>query len=202
VAAGSWSQEQFTNAAKAAVGGRGDKFLARRIGAEEEPWEVRAGHTYELVETSMVTLRVSREGKKSLEVKIPGTASIGDVTAKNRVTIKSTDEKLFWLENGGKYQMEQTYDEEADTRLRLRIRYDAPDRTYIVDQIRFDATGDLNRFFEDLRQELGFDLPRPTQCTFAPTPWSNNQEIQITTQETIRYSYERSIQEEKLCHRT
>jgi hypothetical protein len=83
--------------------------------------------------------------------------------------------------------MEQTYDEETDTRHKLRIRYDAPDRTFIVEQIRFDVTEDLNRLFEDLRQELGFDLPRPTQCTFTPGPWSDNQEVQITTQERRNY---------------
>jgi hypothetical protein len=33
-----------------------------------------------------------------------------------------------------------------------------------------------------LRQELGFDLPRPTQCSFTPQPWTSGQEITIGTQ--------------------
>jgi hypothetical protein len=81
VATESWNQEQLTNALKAAVGGRGDKFLARRLGAEEGPWEVRAGHTCELVETSRMTLKMVAE-KGKFDVKIPGTASIGEVAAK------------------------------------------------------------------------------------------------------------------------
>jgi hypothetical protein len=36
VATESWTQTQFTDAVKAAVGGRGDKFLARRLSGEEE----------------------------------------------------------------------------------------------------------------------------------------------------------------------
>jgi hypothetical protein len=54
---------------------------------------------------------------------------------------------------------------------RLKIRYDAPDRTYFVDEIRFDASKDLNHLFEELKQELGFELPRPTQCSFTSRPW-------------------------------
>jgi hypothetical protein len=103
------------------------------------------------------------------------------------VTVKRTDGKSFWLENGGKYQVTQTYDEEADMRLKLRIRYDAPYRTYIVEEIRFDASRDLNRLLEELRQELGFELPRPTQCSFPPPPWRSGQDIRITTQETKLY---------------
>jgi hypothetical protein len=130
-------------------------------------------------------------------IKISGAASIGDVTAKisrklklprwECVTITITDGRSFSIENGGKYHMEQTYDEEADTRLKLRTRYDMPDRTYMVEEIRFDAAGDLNRLFEDLKQELGFELPRPTQCSFTPAPWTCGQDILITTQETKLY---------------
>jgi hypothetical protein len=86
-----------------------------------------------------------------------------------------------------KYQVEQTCDEEADTRLKLRVRYDAPDRTSVVEQIRFDTTRDLNQLFEDLRQELGFEVPRPTQCSFTPGPWTSGQEIRITIQESKLY---------------
>jgi hypothetical protein len=131
VAASTWSQEQFTNGAKAAVNGRGDKFLARRVGAEEEPWEIRAGHTYELVETGNLTIKLYQKTKKLFEIKIAGTASIGDVAERvsshmklppwEHITIKRMDGKTFWLENGGKYQVEQSYDEEGDTRPRLKI---------------------------------------------------------------------------------
>jgi hypothetical protein len=83
------------------------------------------------------------------------------------------DGKTFWLESGGAYRMTQGYD--------------APDRTYIVDEISFDPLGALNKLFTDLRQELGFDLPRPTQCTYTPPPWSSGQEVIIATQETRDY---------------
>jgi hypothetical protein len=56
-----------------------------------------------------------------------------------------------------------------------------------VEEIRFDTSRDLNELFEDLRRELGFELPRPTQCSYTPTPWSDKQEIKITTQETKLY---------------
>jgi hypothetical protein len=56
-----------------------------------------------------------------------------------------------------------------------------------VEEIIFDTSKDLNQLSEDLRQELGFDLPRPTQCSITPSPWSDKQEIRITTQETELY---------------
>jgi hypothetical protein len=105
-----------------------------------------------------------------------------------RVSIRRKDAKLFWVEHGGKYVVQTTYDEDADTRLQLRIRYDAPDRTYFVDKIRFDATKDLDTLFIDLEKELCFDLPKPTQCTFTPAPWKEGDEIRITTQEMRLYN--------------
>jgi hypothetical protein len=116
IATSTWTQVQFTDAAKAPVGERGEKFLARRVGAEKEAWEVRAGHTYELVETSLLTLKLYRKTKEFVEIKLPGTASIGEVAeqvsrhlklpAWENVTIKRMDGKSFWLENAGKYQVE------------------------------------------------------------------------------------------------
>jgi hypothetical protein len=138
-----------------------------------------------------MTLKMYRKTKKAFELKMPGTASIGEVAeqvsrylklpAWEAITIKRSDGKDFWLENGGKSTIEQTYDEEADTRLRLKVRHDAPDRTFIVERIGFGATKDLNQSFEDLRRELGFELPRPTQCSFTAAPWTDGQEIRITT---------------------
>jgi hypothetical protein len=144
-----------------------------------------------------MTIKVLRDGQKTFDVKVAGPDSIGDVAAKisrqlklppwEQVRLRRVDGKPFWLENGGKYQMLQEYEDEADTRLKLMVRYDAPDRTFIVEQIRFDASGDPNRLFADLRQELGFDMPRPTQCTYTPQPWKSGQEIIIATQETRIY---------------
>jgi hypothetical protein len=144
-----------------------------------------------------MSLRMYQGTKKLFVVKTPGTASIGDVAKQisrhmkpspwTNVTIRRSDVKDFWIEDGGRYQVETTYDEEADTRLRLRIRYDAPDRTFFVETIGFDATKDLNQLLEDLRQKLGFEPPRPTQCSFTSTPWTDGQEIRITTQVTKLY---------------
>jgi hypothetical protein len=83
VATASWSREQFAMAAKAAVGLRGDKVTARRLGGEEGPWEVKAGHTYELVETVQMTIKVHRDGQKTLEIKVAGPDSIGDVAGES-----------------------------------------------------------------------------------------------------------------------
>jgi hypothetical protein len=167
VATSSWNREQFAGAARAAVGSRGDKATVRRIGGEEDPWEVRAGHTYELVETIQMTIKVLRDGQKTLDVKVAGPDSIGDVAAKitrqlklppwEQVRLRRSDGKAFWLENGGKYVILQEYDEEADTRLKLSVRYDAPDRTFIVEQVRFDASKDLNHPFVDLRKRGACD---------------------------------------------
>jgi hypothetical protein len=195
VAASSWTQEQFAQSTKGMIGAKKGNFVARRVGAQEEQWEVRAGHAYELADSSTATLRM--KGKKAFEIKVTGTASIGDMAEQvsrhlklrpwTSVTIKRADGMEFWVEDQGRYEIETTCDEEADTRLRLKIRHDPPDRTYFVEQIRFDVAKDLNQLFADLKEEIGFELAKPTRRTFTPGPWEDRQEIRITTQEMKLY---------------
>jgi hypothetical protein len=148
-----------------------------------------------------MTLRFYQQERKAFEIKVVGSASIGDVSAlvskhpkasvwrRFGITVKRCDGKGVWVENGSKYQFEQNYDADSDPRLNLRIRYDAPDRTYIVEQVKFDPVGgNLGGLFDDLKRELGFELPRPTQCSFTPGPWADNQEVIIATQLTRDYS--------------
>jgi hypothetical protein len=35
----------------------------------------------------------------------------------------------------------------------------------------------------ELKKEFGFEIPRPTRCTFPDRPWQNGQEVRITTKE-------------------
>jgi hypothetical protein len=89
--------------------------------------------------------KLLKDGQKTLELKVAGPDSIGDVAVKvsrklkfppwEQVRIRRADGKPFWLENGGKYVVLQEYDAKADTRLKLRIRYDAPDRTFTHQEI-------------------------------------------------------------------
>jgi hypothetical protein len=114
-----------------------------------------------------MTFKFYQGDKKAVDVKAAGTASIGDVAAQvsehlkaqvwMAVTVRRCDGKDFWVENAGKYQSEQVSDAESDPRLKLRVRYDAPDRTFVVEEIRFDPVeGDLSGLLEDLKGELGF----------------------------------------------
>jgi hypothetical protein len=197
VATATWTREQFANAARKAVGFKEEKVTVRRLGGEEAPCEVKAGHTYELVETSAFNIKIQKEGHKIFQLKVAGPHSIGDVAAKisrherlqpwEHPNIRRRDGKPFWLAKDDVYLLTIGYDPDADTRLKLRVRYDAPDRTFIVEEFRFDTTTDMNKLFADLRQELGFDLPRPTQCTYTPSPWTSGQEVIIATQETGSY---------------
>jgi hypothetical protein len=189
-----WSREQYAQGARGAVGLKEKQVTVRRLGGEEDSWEVRAGHTYELLETTKFPVKVHRAGHKTFDLNVAGPDSIGDVAAEisrdlklqpwEQVHIRRKHGKLFYLEKGGAYTMTVGYDPDADSRLRLRIRYDALDRTFLVEDFIFDQATDPNRFFADLKKELEFDLPRPTQCTYTPPPWASGQEIVIATQET------------------
>jgi hypothetical protein len=146
------TQEEFTQAAKGLVTTRKDAIVRRRGG--EPSWEVRAGHTYELVETAQVTIKLYDTAGKPHEFKATGAIELGELVelVKTRfgllkweqVFIKRTDEQPFWAEDRGKYSLTMVYDQEADTRLQISVRFDATDRTYFTDEFIFDQTGDLD----------------------------------------------------------
>jgi hypothetical protein len=63
-ATASWTQEQFVQAAKGCHEIKKGNYIARRVGAEEEQWEIRAGHVYEFLDTAPSKIRISRKGEK------------------------------------------------------------------------------------------------------------------------------------------
>jgi hypothetical protein len=51
----------------------------RFLGIGSEDWEVRAGHTYELVETAQMTMRPYDTAGKPHDIKAAGTITLGEL---------------------------------------------------------------------------------------------------------------------------
>jgi hypothetical protein len=99
---------------------------------------------------------------KPHEVKVPGTISLGELADQIRakfkipvwdtIIIKRADDKPFCAEDRGTYALQTVCDEEADTRLKITVRFDALDRTFFSGEIKFDQTKDFERADAATRQ--------------------------------------------------
>jgi hypothetical protein len=101
-----------------------------------------------------MTVRIYDTAGKPHDIKASGAVTQGEhadlVRAKHglpvweKVIIRRADGQPFLAEDRGKYTLTTVYDEDDDTRLRISVRFDAPDRTYSTEEIRFDETGGLD----------------------------------------------------------
>jgi hypothetical protein len=74
----SWTQREFAQAAKSAVPARKDVIM-RRLGGDPN-WEVKAGHTYELIEMVQVTLKLCDAAGEPHDFKVAGTIDLGELS--------------------------------------------------------------------------------------------------------------------------
>jgi hypothetical protein len=90
-------------------------------------------------------------------------------------------------EDRGKYRLITVYDEDEDTRLRISVRFDVPDRTHFSEEIRFDQTRDLDASMADLTKEFGLKMVNPAHCTFSQAHWADHQLVEITTKKVMSF---------------
>jgi hypothetical protein len=128
-------------------------------------WEIRAGHTYEMLETGPKTIMLHDTAGKQHTFKISGATTMADLVAEvqtkkcipewEQVIIKRADGKPFWIEDKGTYTLVTIYDESRDNLLHVTVRFDAVDRTYISEEFRFDPAGEPQTPFDPLFQHHG-----------------------------------------------
>jgi hypothetical protein len=69
---------------------------------------------------------------------------------------------------------------DVDTRLNIDIRLGTRDRTYILQNIKFDQASDPQTLTSTLAERIGFKFPQWTECKMTPEVlWTDHQKVQI-----------------------
>lgn len=152
-------------------------------------WEIRAGTTYETVETREMTLKCTDVDNKRFAIKMTGDKTLNEICEAChaqwglqpwiRVTIKRQDKQPFFMKHNDEYIVLTEYDPDKDPRPEVTLRIDLSDRTYLIEKVRIDS--DPAKVMQMLANNYGFAKTNPTQVRFAPaTPWTSGQIVTIT----------------------
>jgi hypothetical protein len=189
-----WTREEFESAVQTHLGTT-HKLDAVPLGISE--WEVRAGFVYEIRETRKVVLRcVAVDGRKH-RVEIAGTKTDEDIQEIFRkqwgtppwvkIHIKRQDDKPFFMEDEGKYNIVLEYVEADNPRPEVQLRIDLTHRTFLIEKVRIDD--DPISILKMITEKYGFPAVKPNQVRFAPyIPWPTGQTARITFKTDISCS--------------
>jgi hypothetical protein len=82
----------------------------------------------------------------------------------NDIQVHRSDNRTFFLEDGGAYVFKRISNKEKDLRLRLTIMLDFPERTYFLDDVLVLPKDSPKEFLQAIEEQVRFTMPKTGKC--------------------------------------